>query len=57
MSADEYDNNDSRDQDLPDSGHHLSEEEVERALASFEAEFNEDQNQADQPVEDSGSGP
>ena len=56
MSADEHDNNDGKDQDLPDSGHHLSEEEVERALASFEAEFNEGQDQADQPVEQSASG-
>jgi len=56
MSADEHDNKDSKNQDLPDSGHHLSEEEVERALASFEAEFNEGQDQADQSAELSGSG-
>ena len=55
MSTDEHENNDNKDQDLPDSGHHLSEEEVERALASFEAEFNEDQDRADQPVDHSGS--
>ena len=55
MSADEHEDRDSKDQDLPDSGHHLSEEEVERALASFEAEFNENQDQVDHPARSDSS--
>lgn len=55
MSADE--NEDRRDEGLPDSGHHLSDEEIERAMAGFEAEFSKDQNQGSRDSdEDSGDG-
>lgn len=55
MSADE--NEDRRDEGLPDSGHHLSDEEIERAMAGFEAEFSKDQDQGSRNSdEDSGDG-
>lgn len=55
MSADE--NKDRRNEGLPDSGHHLSDEEIEQAMAGFEAEFSEDQGQGSgDSNEDSGDG-
>ena len=55
MSADE--NKDRRNEGLPDSGHHLSDEEIEQAMAGFEAEFSEDQGQGSgDSDEDSGDG-
>ena len=52
MSGDGNEDKDRKDEGLPDFGHHLSDEEIERALAGFEAEFGEGQDRTDRNTDD-----